>query len=87
MIRPVFTEVALFATPFVIYALYLWATRTGMFDPEGWSKATLAWLTIASLGLMAASFLLIANFSGSPPRSTYVPAHIENGRLVPGSDK
>jgi hypothetical protein len=87
MIRPIFTEIALFATPFVVYALYLLATRAGVFDARGWSLSVLAWLTIISLALMAASFVLIANFSGAPPRSTYVPAHIENGRLVPGTDK
>ena len=46
MIRPVFTELALFATPFVLYALYLWATR----DEDCWES--IAWL--ASLGILAA---------------------------------
>ena len=27
MIRPFFTEVALFLTPFAVYAIFLWATR------------------------------------------------------------
>ena len=87
MIRPVFTEVALFAAPFVIYVVYLWATRTGVFHPDDWSWSTIASLTIAALALMLASFLLIAHLSGSAPNSTYVPAHLENGRLVPGADK
>jgi hypothetical protein len=30
---------------------------------------------------------MLANFSGSPPNSTYIPAHIENGKLVPGVEK
>ena len=30
------------------------------------------------------SLVLLAHFSGAPPGSTYVPAHIEDGRLVPG---
>ena len=87
MIRPVFTEIALFAAPFVVYAIYLWATRAGVFDPEAWSWSAIAWLTIAALALMLASFLLIAHLTGSAPRSTYVPAHLEDGRLVPGTDK
>ena len=33
------------------------------------------------------SFVLLAQFSGAPPDSTYVPAHIENGKLVPGVEK
>ena len=27
MIRPIFTEIALFLAPFAVYALYLWVTR------------------------------------------------------------
>jgi len=85
MIRPVFTEIALFLTPFVIYAVYLWATRAGVLDPAGWSPKVLSWLTISALVLMIGSFLLIAQFAGVPPESNYVPAHIdESGRLVPG---
>ena len=34
MIRPVFTEIALFLTPFVLYAVFLWATRAGVLDRQ-----------------------------------------------------
>lgn len=87
MIRPVFTEIALFAAPFIVYALYLWATRADVFDPDEWSWAAIGWLVMIAFVLMLGSFLLIAHFSGSPPHSTYVPAHMENGRLVPGTNK
>jgi hypothetical protein len=30
---------------------------------------------------------VLAKFSGAPPNSTYVPAHIENGQFVPGTTK
>jgi hypothetical protein len=85
MIRPVFTEIALFALPFAVYALYLWATRAGALDAASWPLPVLGWLTIAALALMAASFLVLAHFSGSAPGSNYIPAHMENGRLVPGT--
>lgn len=87
MIRPVLTEIALFATPFVAYALFLWATRAKIFDLERWSLSTLMWLTIAAFGLMIGSFLVLAQFSGAPPGSTYVPAHMEDGAFVPGTTK
>jgi hypothetical protein len=29
----------------------------------------------------------LAQFSGAPPGATYVPAHIENGKLVPGATR
>ncbi len=87
MIRPVVTELALFLTPFVAYAVFLWATRAGVVHQPSWSPPILGWLTIAALVLMVGSFLVIAQFSGSPPRSTYEPAHLEDGRLVPGRMK
>jgi hypothetical protein len=47
----------------------------------------LIWLTIAALVLLLGSFLVIAQFSHSPPGSSYVPAHVEGGKLVPGEAK
>jgi hypothetical protein len=87
MIRPVFTELALFLTPFVLYALYLAATRTGLLDAEAWRLPVVGWLTLAALGLLILSFVVMAQFGGVPPNSTYVPAHMENGRFVPGTTR
>jgi hypothetical protein len=83
MIRPIATEVGLFLAPFVLYAAFLIATRVGVLDPKAWTVRRIAGLVIASLILMAGSFLLLAQFGGSPPGSTYVPAHIEGGKFVP----
>jgi uncharacterized protein DUF6111 len=87
MIRPVLTELALFLAPFVVYALYLWGTRADVIHPESWPLPTLAWLTIAALALMAGSFIVLAQWGGVPAGSSYVPAHMENGKLVPGTTK
>jgi uncharacterized protein DUF6111 len=87
MIRPVLTEFALFLTPFVLYALFLWATRAGVMDTSSWSWGTIAWLTIAALVLMVGSFVVMAQFGGAPPGSAYTPAHIEDGRFVPGTTR
>jgi hypothetical protein len=87
MIRPVFTEIILFATPFVLYAVFLWATKAGVMDLESWPLSRIAWLLIAALALMVGSFVYFAHFTGSPPGSTYVPAHIEDGKFVPGQTK
>jgi Family of unknown function (DUF6111) len=84
MIRPVFTEIALFLVPFMVYALFLWATRAGVLEPASWSMARLAWLLIAALALMLGSFVMLAEFSGAPAGSTYVPAHVDDGQLRPG---
>jgi hypothetical protein len=87
MIRPVLTEIALFLAPFIVYAIFLWATRAGVMNPEAWSLPRVAWLVIAALVLMLGSFIVLAQWGGSPPGSTYVPAHIEDGRFVPGETK
>ena len=83
MIWPLATEFGLFLTPFVIYALFLLATRAGIVDADAWTLRRVAGLIIASLILMAGSFIVLAQFGGSPPGSTYVPAHIEGGKFVP----
>ena len=85
MIRPFLIEVSLFLAPFVAYAIFVWATQAGMLDPKTWSLPVLGWLVFAAFVLMIVSFVVIAQFGGAPPYSKYVPAHMENGRLVPGT--
>ena len=87
MIRPVLTEVLLFLTPFAAYAVFLWATRAGVLHPVSWSLSRMAWLLMAALVLMIGSFVVLAQWSGAPPNSTYVPAHFEDGVFVPGGTK
>jgi hypothetical protein len=87
MIRPIATELVLFLAPFAAYAIFLWATEAGVLHPESWPLARLAWLTAAALALIAGSFIVLAQWGGEPKNSTYVPAHIENGKLVPGKMK
>ena len=109
MIRPVLTELALFLAPFVVYAVYLWATRAGVLDAASWSLgrsgwlliatragvldraqwplARVLWLLMAALLLMIGSFVVLAHWGGAPPGATYVPAHVEDGKFVPGVTK
>ena len=84
MIRPVLTEFALFIAPFVAYAIFLVATNAAIFERSSWPPKTLATLAIAALVLMFGSFIYLSHFSGAPPGSTYEPAHVEDGRFVPG---
>jgi hypothetical protein len=84
MIRPVLTEFALFVAPFVAYAAFLWLTKTSMLDRVHWPPKMLATLAIVALALMVGSFLVLSHFSGAPPGSTYEPAHVEDGKFVPG---
>jgi len=84
MIRPVLTEIAFFIAPFVAYALFLWVTKAGLIERSSWPPKVLATLAIVALVLMVGSFVLLAHFSGSPPGSAYEPAHVEDGKFVPG---
>ncbi len=87
MIRPVLTELAIFLIPFVAYAIFLFATRAGVFTSSSWPAHLVAKLVLGSLLLVIISFVMLAHFSGAPPDSTYVPAHIEDGKLIPGAEK
>jgi hypothetical protein len=87
MIRPAFTEIGIFLVPFAVYALFLIATRSGLLVQSSWPLHVVARLALGALLLVAISFVLLAHFSGAAPNSTYIPAHIENGKLVPGAEK
>jgi uncharacterized protein DUF6111 len=87
MIRPAFTEILIFLIPFAVYALFLVATRSGLTVQTSWPVHVIARLVIGSLLLVIVSFVLLAHFSGASPNSTYIPAHVENGKLVPGVEK
>jgi len=87
MIRPALTEIGIFLIPFGVYALFLLATRAGVLAPSSWPLQMVARLVIGSLVLVIVSLVFLAQFSGSSPNSTYIPAHVENGKLVPGVEK
>ena len=87
MIRPVLTEIGIFLIPFAVYALFLVATRSGVFDQASWPLSLVARLVFGSLLLVIVSFVFLAEFSGAPPESTYEPAHLDHGKLVPGVER
>ena len=87
MIRPALTEIGIFLIPFAIYALFLVATRSGLLVTKSWPMETIGKLLLGSLLLVLISLFLLTQYSGAPPDSTYYPAHIENGKLVPGVER
>jgi hypothetical protein len=87
VIRPALTEIGIFLIPFAVYALFLVATRSGLLVQSSWPAHLIAKLVLGSLFLVVVSFILLAHFSGASPDSTYIPAHVENGKLVPGVEK
>ena len=45
------------------------------------------YLLVASFMMVIAGYFVLAHWGGAPPGSTYTPAHIEDGKLVPGETK
>ncbi len=83
MARGLLETVALFAAPFLLFAIYLAARLRWPLATEHWTTGRLGWLSLA--GLAAATLGLIGlNLSAPRGHGVYVPAHIENGQLVPG---
>jgi hypothetical protein len=82
MIRVTFETLLLFIIPFVVYSIWLKIGQKSTLDPENWSRPL--------LGLVSAGFILIALFFvatglfSERHLGAYVPAHVENGQLVPG---
>jgi hypothetical protein len=87
MIRPALTEIGIFLIPFVVYALFLVASRSDLLTRSSWPVIVVGRLLLGSLLLVVLSLILLAQFTGAPPHSTYVPAHLENGKLIPGAEK
>ena len=76
-------DVVLFLLPFAAYALWLVAVRRPVGLPA-WETRTIAWLALAGALLTVSVLLIFIHFDTAPPGGVYVPAHIENGRLVEG---
>ncbi|MFI4996187.1 MAG: DUF6111 family protein [Hyphomicrobiales bacterium] len=76
-------ELGLFFLPFALFFLFLVATRREALAPEHWRGAR-GWLAIVGVGF-AISGLVLETLWLDRHTSGYRPAHMENGRLVPGS--
>ncbi len=83
MIRRILMEFLLFLLPFALYWVY-WRL-IGRSAAEGSAKAH-PWvlLTATGLVLVALSFVWWSISEGASPDGVYVPAHMENGDVVPG---
>ncbi len=81
-----FLETALlFLTPFLAYVTFQVLQRRWPFVAELWHGRIVTWLTIAGLTLAIAGMVALSFFGRE--QGGYIPAHIENGRLVPGEFK
>jgi hypothetical protein len=84
MARTVLIELLLFIAPFAIYAVALYVTQRDARDREHWHPRAVMSLAIVGLLLVIAGLVYFAHFGGTPPGAVYEPAHMEDGKLVPG---
>lgn len=83
MSRAVLEPLALFLTPFAVYAVYLLLRARWPLEVEHWTGVRVSLLTV--VGVAAAILGLVAvNLFAPRGQGVYVPAHQENGVLVPG---
>jgi hypothetical protein len=83
VIRIVLQELAIFLVPFVLFALVLVIGRKNPFRLEAWTER-LFQLAVAGLLCVILGFVITGIFAERSTGSIYEPAHMENGRLVPG---
>ncbi|HZZ61386.1 MAG TPA: DUF6111 family protein [Roseiarcus sp.] len=81
--RTLLEPLALFLSPFAAYAVYLILRARYPLEVEHWTSGRVSVLTLMGL---AAAVLGLVTLDLLAPRGqgTYVPAHEENGVLVPG---
>jgi hypothetical protein len=83
MWRAMLEPALLFLAPFIAYAILLVLRRNAVFLGDSWGRGTVSLLTLAGLVAAVAWFVYIG-FNAERYSGAYVPAHIENGKLVPG---
>ncbi|UDL94648.1 MULTISPECIES: DUF6111 family protein [Lichenihabitans] len=81
--RALLDAVALFIAPFVAYGLVLLLRQRYPWLADSWSRGSLATLTVAGLALVLIGLLLLGTLADRH-KGAYVPARLENGRLIPG---
>jgi hypothetical protein len=81
--RAVLEPLALFLSPFAAYTVYLVLRARYPLEVEHWTRFRVSMMTL--VGLAAAVLGLVAlNLFAPRGHGVYVPAHEENGVLVPG---
>lgn len=83
MLRAFLEPLAFFLAPFVLYALMLVARQRYPFVRDHWPRHHVSALIVVGMATAVASIFI---FGGLAERhnGTYVPAHMENGKFVPG---
>ncbi len=83
MLRVLLELIGAFTLPFLVYALALRLRRGLNLTRKEWTQDIVFSLGLMGLALCLAILLAFFLFA-ERGRGTYVPAHIENGQVIPG---
>lgn len=75
--------IILFMVPFGLYAGYLVAQLINPFELDRWTRRVVVPLALAGVSLAVVGLIVYGVLAGRY-EGGYRPAHIENGRIVPG---
>jgi hypothetical protein len=84
MARFIAFDAVFFLLPFAAYGLWLLVTRRTVGGVAEWEVRTVTILSLAGALLMLAAVVFFIQYDRDPPGGTYIPAHMENGEIVPG---
>ncbi len=75
-----------FLLPFLSYWIFVVVTRRMDKQPNReWADAPFGWLVVAGLGLGVASMVGLGYYTGADGYTTYEPAQVIDGEIVPGT--
>lgn len=83
MIRIAVQELLIFFVPFALFALVLVIGRRNPFELAAWSERVFQ-LALAGVVCVILGFVITGFLAERSTGQIYEPAHLENGRLVPG---
>jgi hypothetical protein len=83
MWRVVLRPALLFLLPFLLYAVWLFLRQTTPWTRDNWDQTVVSTLALLGLAVAVAGMLAFGLFADRH-LGAYVPAHIENGVVVPG---
>lgn len=75
--------IVFFLAPFVAYVGYLVLRQRYPFEVAAWSRTTVTMLSIVGLAMAGAAIFGLALLS-EHHTGAYIPAHTENGQVIPG---
>jgi hypothetical protein len=83
MLRIILQYVLPFFLPFLLYTAYVFLLRG---RTPGWLNDA-PWAALAGAGIVVMTISLVTwtLTTGSPPEEAYIPARLEDGRIVPGT--